>query len=151
MTRPKSVGARLLRSPIIGIAAGCARGGSSHAAAPPSSVMNSRRLISNMRALARAVGRGAPPPHRFDEWLPRSQAGARSRIPQPQDKEIHETHLLDLRAPARRPVTRTSLSSPRRLRRSAPPPLKMSGASTPLVQGDAIVAARNRHRDSNDI
>jgi len=30
------------------------------------------------------------------------------------------------------------------------PPLKMLGASTPLVQGDAIVAARNRHRDSND-
>src|SRR5262249_4956670 len=122
----------------------------SSAAAPPSSVMNSRRLISNMRALARAVGRGAPRPHRFDEWLRRSQAGAWSRIRQPKDKELHETHLLDLRAPAWRLVTLSSLSSPWRLHRAAPPPLKMLGASTPLVQGDAIVAARNRHRDSND-
>src|SRR5262249_666659 len=46
------------------------------AAAPLSSVMNSRGLISNMRALPRAVGGGAPRPHLFDEWLRRSQAGA---------------------------------------------------------------------------
>src|SRR6516225_9004922 len=38
----------LLRNPTTGIAACCARAASGHAAAPPSSVMNSRRLLSNM-------------------------------------------------------------------------------------------------------
>src|SRR5262249_51550158 len=35
-----------LRNPIIGIAVCCARAASGHAAAPPSSVMNSRRFTS---------------------------------------------------------------------------------------------------------
>src|SRR5262245_55694644 len=39
----------LLRNPITGIVGCCARAASGHAAAaPPSSVMNSRRLMSNM-------------------------------------------------------------------------------------------------------
>ena len=41
-----SLGERLLRNPITGIAGCCARAASGHAAAaPPSSVMNSRRLM----------------------------------------------------------------------------------------------------------
>src|SRR5262249_44831610 len=38
------------RTPITGIAGCCARAASGHAAAPPSSVMNSRRLMSDMGA-----------------------------------------------------------------------------------------------------
>jgi hypothetical protein len=42
----KSLGARLLRNPMTGIAGCCARTASGHAvAAPPSNVMNSRRLV----------------------------------------------------------------------------------------------------------
>jgi len=37
-----------VRNPITGIADCCARAASGHAAAPPSSVMNSRRLMSDM-------------------------------------------------------------------------------------------------------
>jgi hypothetical protein len=38
-----------LRNPITGIVAGCARAASGHAAAaPPSSVMKSRRFMSDM-------------------------------------------------------------------------------------------------------
>jgi len=45
------------RNPITGIAGCCARAASGHAAAPPSRVMNARRLMSDMgssRALAMA-------------------------------------------------------------------------------------------------
>ena len=40
-----------LRNPITGIAGCCARAASGHAAAPPSSVMNSRRLTLSMEGL----------------------------------------------------------------------------------------------------
>jgi len=40
------LGDLLLRNPTTGIAGCCARAASGHAAAPPSSVMNSRRLMS---------------------------------------------------------------------------------------------------------
>jgi hypothetical protein len=43
-----SLGERLLRNPITGIAGCCARAASGHAAAPPSSEMNSRRLMSDI-------------------------------------------------------------------------------------------------------
>src|SRR5262245_20735573 len=43
---PKVSNEALLRNPITGIAGCCARAASGHAAAPPSSVMNSRRLIT---------------------------------------------------------------------------------------------------------
>src|SRR6266481_7293898 len=41
-------GELLLRNPITGIAACCARAASGHAAAPPRSAMNSRRLMPSM-------------------------------------------------------------------------------------------------------
>ena len=45
MMRGECPGVRLLRNPITGIAGCCARAASGHAtAAPPSSVMNSRRF-----------------------------------------------------------------------------------------------------------
>ena len=48
-------GALVLRKPITGIAGCCARAASGHAAAPPRSVMNSRRLIRSPRRRARAA------------------------------------------------------------------------------------------------
>ncbi len=59
-TRPGCVaywpGAVVLRNPITGIAGCCARAASGHAtAAPPRSVMNSRRFIRSPRRRARAV------------------------------------------------------------------------------------------------
>ena len=44
-----------LRNPITGIAGCCARAASGHAAAPPSSVMNSRRFIRSPRRRGRAA------------------------------------------------------------------------------------------------
>src|SRR5213079_3672795 len=50
----------LLRNPITGVAGCCARAASGHAAtAPPSSVMNSRRLLSST-GLSLRFGRAAP-------------------------------------------------------------------------------------------
>jgi hypothetical protein len=48
-------GEALLRNPITGTAGCCARAASGHAAAPPSSVMNSRRLMFS-RSLDHLVG-----------------------------------------------------------------------------------------------
>ena len=45
---------RLLRNPTTGIAACCARAASGHAAAPPRSVMNSRRLTRSPHRRVRA-------------------------------------------------------------------------------------------------
>src|SRR5262249_21101505 len=45
-----------LRNPITGIAGCCARAASGHAAAPPSSVMNSRRFIRGPRRRGRSPG-----------------------------------------------------------------------------------------------
>jgi len=47
----KSLGARLLRNPITGSAGCCARAASGHAAAPPSSAMNSRRFMPGIGLL----------------------------------------------------------------------------------------------------
>ena len=67
-TRPRDAGSveatPLLRNPITGIVGCCARAASGHAAAPPSSVMNSRRLIRSPRRRGRAtivVPRGRAP------------------------------------------------------------------------------------------
>src|SRR5262249_56479418 len=50
-----------LRNPITGITPCCARAASGHvAAAPPSSVMNSRRLIQSPRRRGRAGGMSRP-------------------------------------------------------------------------------------------
>jgi hypothetical protein len=56
VTNGHSAGDALPRKPITGIADCCARAAGGHAAAPPSSVMNSRRLMSNT-ALPLAIGR----------------------------------------------------------------------------------------------
>jgi hypothetical protein len=62
---------RLLTKPTSGIAGCCARAASGHAAAPPSSVMNSRRFMSDngpssspvpMRAKTAAAAIGLPAP-----------------------------------------------------------------------------------------
>src|SRR5262245_16724730 len=50
-------GERLLRSPITGNARCCAPAVNGHAAAPPSSVMNSRRLTRSPRRRGRAAWR----------------------------------------------------------------------------------------------
>ena len=56
-------GDRLLRKPITGIAGCCARAASGHAAAaPPSSVMNSRRFIRSPRRRGRAASAGLSRP-----------------------------------------------------------------------------------------
>ena len=64
----------LLRYPITGIAGCCARAASGHAAAaPPSSVMNSRRLVCRERSIVRGDG----------GWVitrPPSRREARSRL-----------------------------------------------------------------------
>jgi len=55
LQRPKKEGEAPLRNPITGIAGCCARAASGHAAAaPPSSVMNSRRLVCRERSIVRA-------------------------------------------------------------------------------------------------
>ena len=60
LRRPEKEAEAPLRSPIIGIAGCCARAASGHAtAAPPMSVMKSRRLMSNMGLPP--LGEGASP------------------------------------------------------------------------------------------
>jgi hypothetical protein len=53
--RAQSVGDTAPRNPITGIVGCCARAARGHAAAPPSSVMNSRRLIQSPRRRGRAA------------------------------------------------------------------------------------------------
>src|SRR5262245_34846772 len=69
--RVRSAGDKALRNPITGIAACCACAASGHAAAPPTSVMNSRRLIVAPRGQNHA-------PHRLTvvRVLERGERGA---------------------------------------------------------------------------
>ena len=55
----------LRRNPITGIVGCCARAGSGHAAAPPSSVMNRRR---SARSIA-VMGSGSKRAHRREHYL----------------------------------------------------------------------------------
>src|SRR5262249_39764304 len=51
--RPNGPGEALLRKPITGTVGFCAFPASGHVAAPPSSVMNSRRLVCRERSIVR--------------------------------------------------------------------------------------------------
>ena len=59
------LGEPLCRNPITGIVACCPRAASGHAAAPPSSVMNCRRLIRSPRRRGQAALRGTSRPSAF--------------------------------------------------------------------------------------